>query len=267
MDSLSPPGKRQKLEDREYHVTSFAPLLHPVRPPHTLILGETRPSPRMAGSPSLITDHHHLVIAGTMPSLTSHGAGQYYAHASNAFWWLAGAALGFRRGGAEQDRVWPDQFSSKPSRSILAVISDQEAGPILQYEDQVEALTAAGYGLWDVVRECEITNSDDNTVRNQRANDIRTLLEVSQPTINRIVFANGKSSAKLFLRMNKTWLKEGKFWARGSGASEVFSSYLGSEETQYPGVELVIPYSVSPACCSVSFQQKLKQWREIVFDN
>ena len=201
-----------------------------------------------------------------MPSLTSHGVGEYYAHASNAFWWIAGAALGFRRGGPHKDRAWPDQFLTKPSKSILAVISEEEAGPVLQYEDQVAALTAAGYGLWDVVRECEITNSDDNTLRNQRPNDIRTLLEFSQPTINRIVFANGKSSAKLFLRMNKTWLKEGKFWARDSGASEVFSSYLGRQETQYPGVELVVPYSVSPACCSVSFQQKLKQWREIVFN-
>ena len=201
-----------------------------------------------------------------MPSLTSHGVGEYYAHASNAFWWIAGAALGFRRGGPGQDRTWPDQFQTKPSKSILAVISGEEVGPVLQYEDQVATLTAAGYGLWDVVRECEITNSDDNTVRNNRPNDIRTLLELHQPTITRIVFASGKTSAKLFLRMNKTWLKEGKFWVRGSAASEIFSSHLASKEPQYSGVELIVPFSVSPACCSVSFQQKIQQWREIVFD-
>ena len=201
-----------------------------------------------------------------MPSLTSHGAGQYYAHASNAFWWIAGAALGFRRGGPHQERAWPDQFLTKPSKSILAVITE-ETGPVLQYEEQVAALTGAGYGLWDVVRECEITNSDDNTVKNNRPNDIRTLLEVNQPTISRIVFASGKTSAKLFLKMNKTWLKEGNFWARDSAASEVFSSYLGSSrEPQCSGVELIVPFSVSPACCSVSFQQKIQQWREIVFD-
>ena len=198
-----------------------------------------------------------------MPSLTSHGAGQYYAHASNAFWWIAGAALGFRRGGPHQERAWPDQFLTKPSKSILAVITE-ETGPVLQYEEQVAALTGAGYGLWDAVRECEITNSDDNTVRNNRPNDIRTLLEVSQPTINRLVFASGKTSAKLFLKMNKSWLREGKFWARDSAASEVFSSYLTSKEDS--GVELIVPFSVSPACCSVSFQQKIQQWREIVFD-
>jgi len=243
MDPLCPPGKRHKLEDREFLVTSFAPLLHPTRPAHTLILG-------------------------TMPSLTSHGVGEYYAHASNAFWWIAGAALGFRRGGPGQDRTWPDQFQTKPSKSILAVISGEEVGPVLQYEDQVEALTAAGYGLWDVVRQCEITNSDDNSVRKNRPNDIRTLVELTQPTsISRIVFASGKTSAKLFLKMNKTWLKEGKFWARrGSAASEVFSSYLASQQED-SGVELIVPFSVSPACCSVSFQQKMRQWTEIVFDN
>ena len=68
-----------------------------------------------------------------MPSLTSHGVGEYYAHASNAFWWIAGAALGFRRGGPGQDRTWPDQFQTKPSKSILAVISGEEVGPVLTY--------------------------------------------------------------------------------------------------------------------------------------
>ena len=259
MDRLSPAGKRVKLddEDRRYQVTSFAPLLHPAVAPHTLILGG------WVGGWDGLTVTSRRVIAGTMPSVTSHGAGQYYAHASNAFWWIAGAALGFRRGGPHQERPWPDQFQTKPSKSILAVLAEQ-AGPILQYEEQVEALTAAGYGLWDVVRECEITNSDDNTVRNHRPNDIRTLLEGSKPTINRIVFASGKTSAKLFLRMNKSWLKEGKFWARDSAASEVFSSYLASRE--HSRVELIVPFSVSPACCSVSFQQKLQQWRETVFD-
>ena len=131
----------------------------------------------------------------------------------------------------------------------------------------MEALTAAGYVLWDVVRQCEITNSDDNSVRNNRPNDIRTLLELTQPTICRIVFASGKTSAKLFLKMNKTWLKEGKFWvSSGTAASEVFSRYLASLEPQDTGVELIVPFSVSPACCSVSFQQKIQQWTEIVFD-
>ena len=92
-----------------------------------------------------------------MPSLTSHALGQYYAHASNAFWWIAGDVLGFRRGGPSEDRAWPNQFQTKPSKSILSVVSG--SGPVLNYEEQVAALTSAGYSLWDVVRECDITNS------------------------------------------------------------------------------------------------------------
>ena len=86
-----------------------------------------------------------------MPSLTSHGVGEYYAHASNAFWWIAGAALGFRRGGPAQGRAWPDQFQTKPSKSLLSEVSSVP-GPVLSYQDQVTALTSAGFCLWDVVR-------------------------------------------------------------------------------------------------------------------
>ena len=73
-----------------------------------------------------------------MPSLTSHGLGHYYAHASNAFWWIAGDVLGFRRGGPAEDRAWPDQFQTKPSKSILSVVSG--SGPVLNYEEQVAAI-------------------------------------------------------------------------------------------------------------------------------
>ena len=201
-----------------------------------------------------------------MPSQTSHGLGHYYAHASNAFWWIVGEALGFRRGGPAEDKPWPDQFKTKPSKSVVAVLSS--SGPVLNYQEQVAALTSAGYCLWDVVRECHITNSDDHSVRNQRPNDIRKLVEVNHPTIKRIVFASGKTSAKLFVKMNKTWLGEGKFLLRGDTAEEVFSRYTKCQPDHYSGetLQLIVPFSVSPACASVSFKPKLDQWREMVFN-
>ena len=92
-------------------------------------------------------------------------------------------------------------------------------------------------------------------------------MEHTHPSIKRIVFASGKASAKLFVRMNKTWLREGKFRLRGEGATDVFSRYTNSkDENSSESLELVVPYSVSPACASVSFKQKLEQWMEIVFD-
>ena len=74
--------------------------------------------------------------AGTMPSITSHGVREYYAHASNAFWWLAGEALGFRRGGPDTAAEWPQQFRTRPARSILDSLQ-QTAAPVLGYQDQV----------------------------------------------------------------------------------------------------------------------------------
>jgi len=39
----------------------------------------------------------HTLILGTYPSLTSLAEQQYYGHPMNAFWWIAGDCLGFRR--------------------------------------------------------------------------------------------------------------------------------------------------------------------------
>ena len=69
-----------------------------------------------------------------MPSVTSHGVQEYYAHASNAFWWIAGEALGFRRGGHNTDSQWPYQFKTKPSKSILENLQ-AENSPILSYQE------------------------------------------------------------------------------------------------------------------------------------
>ena len=71
-----------------------------------------------------------------MPSITSHGVQEYYAHASNAFWWVAGEALGFRRGGPDTAAEWPHQFRTRPARSILDTLQ-QTAAPVLGYQDQV----------------------------------------------------------------------------------------------------------------------------------
>jgi len=86
-------------EGRTYVVGSFAPVVSQTVAPHTLILG-------------------------TMPSNASHAQAQYYAHPSNAFWWIVGEALGFRRGGPQGDRDWPlEQFSRKPSKDILEALN------------------------------------------------------------------------------------------------------------------------------------------------
>ena len=105
------------------------------------------------------------------------------------------------------------------------------SAPILSYEDQVGRLTEAGYALWDVVRECDIRNSDDNSVTNSKSNDIRGFIEKDQPSIRRIVFASGKTSASIFIRLNKKWLVEGNFsLGGGEFTSDVFAKFVNDSQ-------------------------------------
>jgi len=135
-------------ESKTYAVVSFGPVLSKTVAPHTLILG-------------------------TMPSNASHANVQYYGHPSNAFWWLVGEALGFRRGGPQSDKDWPQgQFSMKPSKDILQTLEKVDC-PVLDYDHQIEALTEAGFALWDVVARCTIINSDDSSIRDKQPNDIK----------------------------------------------------------------------------------------------
>lgn len=177
-------GSRSVQPDGRFCVTSFEPLVDPGSAPHTLIVG-------------------------TMPSITSHGQATYYAHASNAFWWIAGEALGFRRGGPRGEAEWPDQFQTKVAKDILAGLNKTDA-EILGYEEQVKVLLAYGYIMWDIVRSCSIRNSDDTSISDYVPNDIPGLL-AQYPTIRRIVFSSGKTSAALFARMNRAWLRSRPF--------------------------------------------------------
>ena len=203
-----------------------------------------------------------------MPSITSHGVKEYYAHASNAFWWIVGEALGFRRGGPKEAQ-WPYQFQTKPSTSILQELT-QTPAPVLNYQEQVEKLTEAGFALWDVVQECNIKNSDDTTVSDSKPNNIQEFIENKRPSVKRIVFASGKTSAKIFIKLNKSWLKEGNFCLGGGEfTSDVFSAFVRRSETNCTGsesIQLIVPYSVSPAAASVSFKLKKEQWLSSVFN-
>ena len=233
-------GSRELLEDSRYHVSSFDPVVDPVVAPHTLIVG-------------------------TMPSITSHGLSVYYGHASNVFWWIAGEALGFRRGGPHWEREWPDQFQTKPAKDILSELL-QVSAPILSYQEQLDKLTGAGFALWDVVRDCGIKNSDDTTIKDCTPNDIRGLVE-QHPTITKIVLASGKTSAKLFAKLNKTWLKEELFMLGGGQFTlSTFSNKLLKPSARPGAVQLVVPFSVSPAAAAVRFADKRDEWLRVVFN-
>ena len=98
--------------------------------------------------------------------------------------------------------------------------------------------------------------------------DIQGFVEKDQPSIRRIVFASGKTSASIFIRLNKKWLQDGNFaFGGGEFTSDVFAKFINdSENCQVNPIQLVVPVSVSPAAASVPFKTKREQWLSCVFN-
>lgn len=105
-----------------------------------------------------------LLILGSLPGDASLKAAQYYAHPQNAFWRLVGGVIG---------------------REL----------PALPYTDRLEALKAAGIGLWDVIASAHRPGSLDGAIRNAEAADLNRLIE-SLPSVRAVAF-NGGTAARL----------------------------------------------------------------------
>lgn len=109
-----------------------------------------------------------LLILGSLPGDASLKAAQYYAHPQNGFWRLIGGVIG----------------------------ADLTALP---YPERLEALKAAGVGLWDVIASAQRSGSLDAAIRSPEAADLRGLID-SLPAL-RVVAFNGATSAKLGRRI------------------------------------------------------------------
>jgi TDG/mug DNA glycosylase family protein len=105
-----------------------------------------------------------LLILGSLPGDASLKAGQYYAHPQNAFWRLVGGVV----------------------RQDLAA---------LPYPDRLEALKAAGVGLWDVIASAQRPGSLDAAIRNAEAADLNRLID-RLPALRTVAF-NGGTAARL----------------------------------------------------------------------
>ncbi len=105
-----------------------------------------------------------LLILGSLPGDASLKAGQYYGHPQNGFWRLVGGVIG-------ADLV------------------------VLPYADRLEALRAAGVGLWDVIASAERPGSLDGAIRNVEAADLNRLID-SLPALRAVAF-NGGTAARL----------------------------------------------------------------------
>ena len=109
-----------------------------------------------------------LLLLGSLPGEESLARGRYYAHPRNQFWRLAGTVIG------------------------------AELEP-LPYEARLEALLAAGIGLWDVVASARRRGSLDAAIRDHAPNALPELA-AALPALSAVGF-NGGTSARLGMPM------------------------------------------------------------------
>jgi hypoxanthine-DNA glycosylase len=112
----------------------------------------------------VVDSHTRLLILGSLPGDASLKAGQYYGHPQNGFWRLVGGVIGV----------------------------DLVAQP---YPDRLEALKAAGVGLWDVIASARRPGSLDTAIRDVEAADLNRLIN-TLPALRAVAF-NGGTAARL----------------------------------------------------------------------
>ncbi|HEU0097360.1 MAG TPA: DNA-deoxyinosine glycosylase [Allosphingosinicella sp.] len=104
-----------------------------------------------------------ILVLGSLPGEESLARAQYYANPRNHFWRLIGAVAGL-------------DLASLP------------------YQARLQALLAAGVGLWDTVGSATRRGSLDGAIRGHRANDLAELC-AGLPELRAVGFNGGKSAA------------------------------------------------------------------------
>jgi TDG/mug DNA glycosylase family protein len=121
------------------------------------------PAERRVGFAPVVNARTRLLILGSLPGDASLAAAQYYAHPRNGFWRLTGGVIG-------HDLV------------------------DLAYPQRLEALKAAGIGLWDVITTARRAGSLDTAIRDPEFADL-TGLVASLPALRAVAF-NGATAAR-----------------------------------------------------------------------
>lgn len=117
--------------------------------------------------PPVYAPDARVLILGSMPGEASLKAGQYYAHARNAF--------------------WPIMFSL------------WEEPPAAQYDQKTALLLRRRIALWDVASVCEREGSLDSAIRGAAANDFAWLFAVCSGI--HTVFFNGQTAFSMYHRL------------------------------------------------------------------
>ncbi|MGN0806178.1 MAG: DNA-deoxyinosine glycosylase [Candidatus Coproplasma sp.] len=120
---------------------------------------------RLKGFEPFYNDDSRVLILGSFPSVRSREQGFYYGNARNAFW------------------------------RILSTFFNEDTP--LSLEEKKDLLTRRKIALWDVVSECEIVASRDETIKNFKTADINFLL---QKAPIEYILINGGKAYELFLK-------------------------------------------------------------------
>jgi hypothetical protein len=149
--------------------------------------------------------------------------------------------------------------------------------------DQQRILVQHGFALWDVVESCTRPGSLDQDITNDVPNDIPGFCK-EYPGLKRIVLANGKSGAQLFIKHWREWLKAGDFVAdetckdvfaflsstkkpTGRAASSVADEDVSdiNDGSGSPAIRLYCALAVSPAAARYTYEEKRDWWEKHVF--
>ncbi len=126
------------------------------------------------------------------------------------------------------------QYYAHPRNQFWCLLGEIFDEPLvdLSYDERLLRVIAHGVGLWDVLAACEREGSLDVAIRQARPNDFAVLRQHA-PQLRKVCF-NGKTA----------------------GRFEAVIRAAGHDT-------LVLPSS-SPANAMLSFDQKLRRWREIL---
>lgn len=147
-------------------------------------------------------ENSQVLILGSFPSVKSRETGFFYGHPQNRFW------------------------------KVIAAIYVEEIPRTI--EEKKELLLKNHIAVWDVIADCDIVGSDDSSIRNVTANDIREIL--SQTKIERI-------------------------YSNGNKAKQLYDRYIYNIMTDKEAI--VLPSS-SPANANYSLERLIKTWKKIL---
>lgn len=108
-------------------------------------------------------ENSEILILGSFPSVKSREEGFFYGHPQNRFW------------------------------RIMARLCNAPLPTDIRQKTQL--ILNNGFALWDVIQSCEITGSQDSTIRNVKPNDLSVILEKANI---KGIFVNGKKAEALY---------------------------------------------------------------------